>query len=153
MTTSYERLLEELYTSDKAKLEDLIESDARQILNDPNMRELLKGFIERLDPDRKFDPNAMKAVKYFETLSTISTLNDLQMRRDEVENFCSKLSDLTNVVDEQTLNKFLDDERKKTHQEVDDSREFNEFFKPYLRQKYEKYQKSSHRRRRHHHRH
>lgn len=149
MTASYERLLEEFYTSDRAKLEHLIQSNAIEILNDENMRNLLKGFIERLDRDSNFETNSMKAVKYFEILITINTVDDLLLLRDEVENYCSRLSDLTNVSDTSSLNLFIDDQKHKSYRDVDDSEEFSRF-KDYLRHKY---QNSSRRRRRHHHHH
>jgi hypothetical protein len=150
MTASYERLLEEFYMTDRSKLEHLIQSNAIEILNDDNMRNLLRGFIERLDKDSNFETNAMKAVKYFEILITINTVDDLLRERDEVENYCSRLSDLTNVLnDSSSLNQFVNDQKHKSYREVDDSDEFSRF-KDYLRHKY---QSSNRRRRRHHHHH
>lgn len=152
MTASYERLLEEFYTSDRKKLEHLIESNAIQILEDANMRNLLSCFIDRLDRGSNFETNAMKAVKYFEVLSTINTINDLHAALDEVEKFCTKSRDQisSQVVDESTLNEFLHEEKRKTYHDIDDSDEFSRF-KDYLRQKYQS--SSSRRRRRHHHHH
>lgn len=150
MTASYDRLLEIFCLSDKERLQHLIELDVIHILEDADTRNLFKGFIERLDRDSNFDTNAMKAVKYFDILSAINTLDDLRAVRDEVEKFCSKLSDLTNVVDESTLNGFLHEQKKKTYRDVDDSDEYRRF-KEYLRHEYQKPSRRRWRRRQTHH--
>jgi hypothetical protein len=135
MSASYERLLEEFYTSDRSKLEQVLQSDAKEILNDNCMKKLLKEFIVRLDKDSNFEPNSMKAIRYFELLSTIQNLEDFNREREEIKCFCSRQSDLA-VVDESSLNRFSEVQKMKVYRKVDESEEYRRF-KDYLRVKYQ----------------
>jgi hypothetical protein len=136
MSASYERLLEEFYTSDRSKLEQVLQSDAKEILNDNCMKKLLKEFIVRLDKDSNFEPNSMKAIRYFELLSTIQSLEDFNREREEIKCFCSRQSDLDRVVDESSLNRFSEVQKMKVYRKVDEAYEYRRF-KDYLRVKYQ----------------
>lgn len=136
MTASYERLIEEIYTSDRPKLESAIESDAREILNDANMRKLLREFIVRLDRDSNIEPNSMKAIKYFELLASVKNIEDFNQEQEQLKCFCSKESDLKKAVDESSLNRFLRIQKMKCFRKVDDSFEYRKF-KEYLKKKYQ----------------
>lgn len=136
MSASYERLIEELYTSDRAKLESAIESDAREILNDSNMRNLLREFVTRLDRDSNIEPNSMKAVRYFELLASVHNVEEFNREEEQLKCFCSKESDLKKVVDDSSLNRFLRIQKMKCYRKVDDSYEFRKF-KEYLKTKYQ----------------
>lgn len=136
MTASYEKLIEELYKSDKSKLEATIESDAKEILNDSSMRKLLADFIARLDRTSNIIPNSLKAIQYYELLASVKSLEDFNREKDELKRFCSKESDLLKVVDESSLNRFLRLQKMKTYRKVDESYEY-EKFKEYLKKKYQ----------------
>jgi hypothetical protein len=137
MSASYERLLEEFYTSDRSKLEQILQSDAKEILNDSSMKKLLKEFILRIDKDSNFEPNSMKAIRYFELLSTIENLEDFNRERDEIKCFCSRRQgDLSAVVDESSLRRFVEVQKMKVYRKVDESSEYRGF-KDYLKVKYQ----------------
>lgn len=135
MSASYERLIEEFYTADKSKLESALESDAKEIISDKNTRNLLKEFIIRLDKDSNFEPNSMRAVRYFELLSAIHSLEDFRRELEEIKCFCSNESDLKKVIDDSSLNRFLEVQKLRIFRKVDDSHEYRRF-KEYLRRKY-----------------
>lgn len=136
MTASYEKLIEELYKSDKSKLETALESDAKEILNDERMRSLLKEFILRLDKDSNFEPSSMTSIRYFELLKTIDNLQDFHRELEEVKSFGSRDHHLRKVVDESTLHRFVHRQKVKCYRNVDDSDEYNRF-KEYLKNKYQ----------------
>lgn len=136
MSASYERLLEEFYTSDRSKLEQILQSDAKEILNDNSMKKLLREFIARLDKDSNFEPNSMKAIRYFELLSTIQNPEDFNRELDEIKCFCSRQGDLIAVVDDSSLNRFLEVQKMKVYRKVDEAHEYRRF-KDYLKVKYQ----------------
>lgn len=136
MSASYERLIEELYTSDRAKLESTLESDAKEILNDSNMRKLLREFVVRLDRDSNIEPNSLKAVRYFELLASVHNMDEFNRDQEQLKHFCSKESDLTKVVDDSSLNRFLRIQKMKCCRKVDESYELRKF-KDYLKTKYQ----------------
>lgn len=136
MSASYEKLLEEFYKSDKSKLETALESDAKEILNDTNMRSLLQEFILRIDKNSNFEPNSMKAIRYFELLVTIHNFEDFQRDMEELSNFVSRESDLTDIVDDSSLHSFLQAQKLRAYRKVDDSLEYRRF-KEYLKRKYQ----------------
>lgn len=136
MTASYEKLIEELYKSDKSKLEATLESDAKEILNDPAMRKLLKDFIVRLDRESNIVPNSLKAINYYELLASVKNLEDFTREQEELKRYCAKESDLGKVVDDSSLNRFLRLQKMKNVRKVDESYEY-EKFKEYLKKKYQ----------------
>lgn len=136
MTVSYEKLIEELYKSDKSKLEATLESDAKEILNDSSMRKLLSDFIVRLDKDSNIVPNSLRAIQYYELLASVKSLEDFARDKEELKRFCSKESDLLKVVDDSSLNRFLRLQKMKNYRKVDESYEY-EKFKDYLKKKYQ----------------
>jgi hypothetical protein len=142
LSASYETLIEALYTSDKPKLEAALESDAKEVLNDAKMRDLLKNYILRIDKDSNFEPQSMKAVRYFELLETIRTLEEYNQALESLKCFCTKESDLCKVVDESSLRRFIQVQKRKIFRKIDESHEYSEF-KADLKFKYQK------RRRRH----
>ena len=138
MSASYERLLEEFYTSDRSKLEQVLQSDAKEILNDSSMKKLLKEFIVRIDKDSNFERNSMKAIRYFELLSTIENVEDFNREREEIKCFCSRRQGdlITAVVDESSLKRFVEVQKLKVYRKVDESSEYSDF-KDYLKVKYQ----------------
>lgn len=136
MTASYEKLIEELYKSDKSKLESALESDVKEILNDTNMRNLLREFIARLDKDSNFEPNSMRAIRYFEVLLRVQSLEDFSREQEEIKCFCSREVEVNRVTDESSLTKFLQVQKKRIYRKVDDSHEHRQF-KEYLKHKYQ----------------
>lgn len=138
MSASYERLLEEFYTSDRSKLEQVLQSDAKEILNDSSMKKLLKEFIVRIDKDSNFERNSMKAIRYFELLSTIENVEDFNREREEIKCFCSRRQGdlITAVVDESSLRRFVEVQKLKVYRKVDESSEYSDF-KDYLKVKYQ----------------
>lgn len=136
MTASYEKLIEELYKTDKTKLETALESDAKEILNDERMRSLLKEFILRLDKDSNFEPSSMNSIRYFELLATIDSLQDFHREVEEVKNFGPRDQHLIKVVDDSSLHRFLHRQKVKCYRRVDDSDEYSRF-KEYLKNKYQ----------------
>lgn len=136
MTASYEKLIEELYKSDKSKLESALESDVKEILNDTSMRNLLREFIARLDKDSHFEPNSMRAIRYFEVLLRVSSLEDFNREREEIKCFCSREVEVNRVTDESSLTRFLQVQKRRIYHKVDDSHEHRQF-KEYLKHKYQ----------------
>lgn len=136
MTASYEKLIEELYKTDKTKLETALESDAKEILNDERMRSLLKEFIMRLDKDSNFEPSSMTSIRYFELLTTIESLQDFHRELEEVKCFGTRDQHLIKVVDDSSLHRFLHRQKVKCYRRVDDSDEYGRF-KEYLKIKYQ----------------
>ena len=138
MSASYERLLEEFYTSDRSKLEQVLQSDAKEILNDSSMKKLLKEFIIRIDKDSNFERTSMKAIRYFELLSTIENVEDFNREREEIKCFCSRRQGdlITTVVDESSLRRFVEEQKDKAYKTVDGSSEYSDF-KNYLKVKYQ----------------
>ena len=134
MSASYEKLIEEFYKADKSKLERALESDAKEILNDAVMRNLLHEYIVRLDKDTNFEANSMRAIRYFELLSSIHNLEDFQKNLEDLNNFCSNESDLK-IDDESSLHRFIHAQKHRTYRKVDESHEYRRF-KEYLRRKY-----------------
>ena len=128
MSASYESLLEEFYTSDRSKLEQVLQSDAIVILNDSSMKELLKKFIERIDKDSNFERKSMEAIRYFELLSTIENVEDFNREREKIQEFYSGQNDLiTAVVDESSLQRFVEVQKDKAYKTVDESSEYSDF--------------------------
>lgn len=136
MSASYERLIEELYTTDKSKLESALESDVKEILSDKNTRKLLKEFIIRLDKDSNIEPNSMKSIRYYEVLLRINNIEEFNQEQEELQCFCHNQSDLNKVVDDSSLNKFAEEQKLKIHRKVDESHEYRRF-KEYLKTKYQ----------------
>lgn len=136
MTASYEKLIEELYKSDKSKIETALESDAKEILNDLKMRSLLSEFIRRLDKDSNFEPNSMTAIRYFELLIRIQSLDDFNRELDDIKCFYSRHNELKKVDDDSSLHRFVHKQKSKIYRKVDDSSEYKRF-KEYLKTKYQ----------------
>lgn len=134
MTKSYEKLLEEFFTTDRWKLEQISVSDPKEILNDNGLKKLLKNFIERLDKDSFNKPNSLIAIENFDLLSTLQSLEDFSEKQDEIKCFCSRQSDLAAVVDESSLNRFVEVQKIKLYDEVGESYEYHQF-KDYLSKK------------------
>lgn len=134
MTASYEELLKEFFTNDRWKLEEVAVSDAKELLNDDKKRVLLKKFIERLDKDSSNRPNSWKAIDNFELLNKVQNLEDFNQEKDRIKKFCSPISDLKAVVDESSLNSFVEVQKMKIYKRVDDSHEIQEF-RDYLTRK------------------
>lgn len=136
MSASYERLIEEFYATDKSKLESALESDAKEILVDKNTRKLLQEFIVRLDKDSNIEPNSMRATRYLEVLLKVHNLEDFEREQEELKCLCPRESDLRRVVDESSLNRFLEVQKMRVYRRVDDSHEYRKF-KEYLKVKYQ----------------
>lgn len=96
---------------------------------------MLKEFIVRIDKDSNFEPNSMRAIRFFELLTTINKLEDFERDREELKCFCSRESDLIKVVDESSLNHFVEVQKLKIYRKVDESYEYREF-KEHLKIKY-----------------
>ncbi|CRL00770.1 CLUMA_CG014025, isoform A [Clunio marinus] len=137
MTASYEKLIEEMYTSERAKLESTLESDAKEILNDKKTRNLLKEFIVRLDRHSNFEPNSLRMIILFELIAPILTMDDFYQNQDELMWYCTNESDLIKVNDETSLKAYLESQKFTIYKRVDESYEYRKF-KEYLRMKYEK---------------
>lgn len=135
MSKSYEKLIEELYATDKLRLESTLESDAKEILNDTKMRDLLQGYITRLDKNSHIEPNSLIAIRYFEALLRIHNLEDFKQEQYDLEDFCTNRY-LLKVVDDSSLHEFLEAQKLKIYRKVDESYEYRNF-KDYLRKKYQ----------------
>ena len=101
------------------------------------MKNLLKEFILRIDRDSNFERNSMKAIRFFDLLSTIKNVEDFNREREKIQELYSGQNDLiTAVVDESSLQRFVEVQVLKVYRKVDESTEYSDF-KNYLKVKYQ----------------
>ena len=126
---SYEDLLKEIFGDDAAKLQRVQGIKAIDVLKNEELRKLFRDRLKKRFAGSNIEPQALLFTTYFETLMGIKHMEDFRQQKNKLIEASS--FDLAKVEEQTSLDKFLDGEKIRISQKLDDLNEFRNFVKSF----------------------